>query len=64
MKKGRKARAIAIPNGWQGRNGFPRGVRNRDSEIMAFAKLVEQNSAEDISGSMELDFYHAHFRMR
>lgn len=61
MKKGRKARAIAIPNGWQGRNGFPRGVRNRDSEIMAFAKLVEQNSAEDISGSMELDFYHAHF---
>lgn len=61
MKKGRKARAIAIPNGWQGRNGFPRGVRNRDSEIMAFAKLVEQTSAEDISGSVELDFYHEHF---
>ena len=62
MKKGRKARAIAIPNGWQGRNGFPRGVRNRDSEIMAFAKLVEQASAEAVSsGSMELDFYHAHF---
>lgn len=62
MKKGRKAKAIAIPNGWQGRNGFPRGVRNRDSEIMAFAKLVEQNSAEAVSsGSMELDFYRAHF---
>ena len=62
MKKARKVRAIAIPNGWQGRNGFPRGVRNRGSEIMAFAKLVEQNSAEAVSsGSMELDFYHAHF---
>ncbi len=61
MKKSRKARAIAIPNGWQGRNGFPRGVRNRDGEIMAFAKLVEQTSAEDISGSVELVFYHAHF---
>ena len=62
MKKGRKAKAIAIPNGWQGRNGFPRGVRNRDSEITAFAKLIEQNGAEEISsGSLELDFYHAHF---
>lgn len=62
MKKARKAKAIAIPNGWQGRNGFPRGMRNRDSAIMAFAKLVEQNSAEAVSsGSLELDFYHAHF---
>ena len=62
MKKARKARAIAIPNGWQGRNGFPRGVRNRDSKIMAFAKLVEQTGSEAVSSSsMELDFYHAHF---
>lgn len=62
MKKARKVKAIAIPNGWQGRNGFPRGVRNRDSKIMAFAKLVEQTGSEAVSSSsMELDFYHAHF---
>lgn len=62
MKKARKAKAIAIPNGWQGRNRFPRGVRNRDSKIMAFAKLVEQTGSEAVSSSsIELDFYRAHF---
>jgi len=49
MKKERKAKAIAIPNGWQGRNGFPRGRRNKDNEATAFAKLVEQNSTDEAS---------------
>ena len=61
MRKARRARAIAIPNGWQGRNGFPRGTHNKDDEAAALAKLVEQNSIDDASGSMELDFYRAHF---
>ena len=61
MKKARRARAIAIPNGWQGRSGFPRGTHNKDNQEAAFTKLVEQNRIDDVSGSMELDFYRAHF---
>lgn len=63
MRKGRKAKAIAIPNGWQGRNGFPRGTRNRDSELLAFSEMVERNSIrkEATPDSTELSFYHAHF---